>query len=599
MIEPTIPLVLPEPAVLPPDPGEAGKTTLEGIDSDKDGVRDDIQRYIASTYPNPEDKPFRAALREYSAFQQPFMMEADDKLKTIANAENRAEQIDCVLYLHPEDGQAGLVNLRAEYLNTESRTHAYLNADGQLSGQPISLTPSEDLPQLCEKFTTRSSFSMTRSSRQGASCKKNTGTVIGFSNGAMTDAESTQRELAKLKAHVESAKANSAVSAEKLSYVATYNSTKNWINRLLDSVLPKMTEESPNSISKFWRWLGNTEQPPQTFIDVSLDIANDPTFVVSQDLQSHVGTYRTFIDEGRKVVVVAHSEGNFYATQAYASLNATGQRARTDSFGIVSIASGSCAMASAGSAVAIAGSGCTNLQTDQVISAASTVGTSVSISNRVVHTLPGFVQDLLGHSFLSYLEGDISGPKIINDVITAIPKLTPSSPIVSQGVITVRLEWGEQPNVNLHVYEPNGSHVYYAAKQGVSGYLDLDDKDGEGPEHYYAKCETLQQGLYKVAVNYFSGTGHETARINISAGEMIRSYTIPLASADTGATLIPVAAVKVTQDDQSGEFKFDILSQKTPSIATGQEVPQLITTRITDPQTNLGFVITNSERRVR
>jgi antitoxin component YwqK of YwqJK toxin-antitoxin module len=653
VIEPTIPVVLPEPAVLPPDPGEAGKTTLEGIDSDKDGVRDDVQRYIALTYPNPEDKPFRAALREYSAFQRVFITEADDTWKTIANAENRAKQIDCVLYLHAEDGQAGLVNLRAEYLNTELRTRTYLTADGQLGGHPISLTPLEDLPQLCQKFTTRSS-AMIRSSRQSASCKKDTGTVINLSNGAMTDAESAQRELTMLRTHVESAKASSAISGEKLSYVATYNSTKSWINRLLNWVLPKLDEDSPKSTSKFWRWLGNTEQPPQTFIDVSLDTANDPAFVVPQELQSHVGTYRTFIDEGRKVVAVAHAEGNLYVNQAYESLDEEiDLRARKNSFGAVSIASSvrvggsSCAMAVAGSAVAMAGGGCTNLQTDAVIGATSTADSSVSIANSVVHTLPGFVQDPLDHSFLSYLEGDISGPKIVNDVITAIPKLTPS-PIVSQGVITVRLEWGEQPDVDLHVYEPSGSHVYFVDDRGVSGYLDLDDKDGEGPEHYYAKCETLQPGIYKIAVDYFSGTGPETARINISAGEIIRSYTVPLASADTGAGPIPVAIIKVTQDEQSGEFKFEILSQKTPDQGTtsskpsssensqpsvsenpqpstsekpqqpstsgenqpstsegsqpttpvepvtGQQIPTFITTRITDPRTDLGFIIANS-----
>ncbi|MCF6156788.1 MAG: hypothetical protein E3K36_16465 [Candidatus Brocadia sp.] len=32
--------------VLPPDPGKAGKETLLGIDTDGDGVRDDIQRRI-------------------------------------------------------------------------------------------------------------------------------------------------------------------------------------------------------------------------------------------------------------------------------------------------------------------------------------------------------------------------------------------------------------------------------------------------------------------------------------------------------------------------------------------------------------------------
>ena len=32
------------PVILPPDPGEAGKLTLAGIDSNNDGVRDDLER---------------------------------------------------------------------------------------------------------------------------------------------------------------------------------------------------------------------------------------------------------------------------------------------------------------------------------------------------------------------------------------------------------------------------------------------------------------------------------------------------------------------------------------------------------------------------
>ncbi len=37
-------------ANLPPDPGEAGKATYDGIDADKDGTRDDVQRWIAINY---------------------------------------------------------------------------------------------------------------------------------------------------------------------------------------------------------------------------------------------------------------------------------------------------------------------------------------------------------------------------------------------------------------------------------------------------------------------------------------------------------------------------------------------------------------------
>lgn len=52
----------PESHRLPPDPGKAGKKTLMGIDSDSDGLRDDIQRYIYLTYP---DQPnVQGALRQ-------------------------------------------------------------------------------------------------------------------------------------------------------------------------------------------------------------------------------------------------------------------------------------------------------------------------------------------------------------------------------------------------------------------------------------------------------------------------------------------------------------------------------------------------------
>ena len=41
-------------ANLPPDPGEAGKLTIDGIDADKDGVRDDVQRCIAENWGHSE-----------------------------------------------------------------------------------------------------------------------------------------------------------------------------------------------------------------------------------------------------------------------------------------------------------------------------------------------------------------------------------------------------------------------------------------------------------------------------------------------------------------------------------------------------------------
>ena len=73
---------------LPPDPGEAGKTTLEGIDSDGDGLRDDIQRYIALTY--PDSQKTRAALRQAAIALQKIILESPDEESALRNTELEA-----------------------------------------------------------------------------------------------------------------------------------------------------------------------------------------------------------------------------------------------------------------------------------------------------------------------------------------------------------------------------------------------------------------------------------------------------------------------------------------------------------------------------
>ncbi len=41
-------------------------------------------------------------------------------------------------------------------------------------------------------------------------------------------------------------------------------------------------------------------------------------------------------------------------------------------------------------------------------------------------------------------------------------------------------------DIDLHVLEPSGRHVYYRSKGGdYTPFLDYDDVDGFGPEHYF------------------------------------------------------------------------------------------------------------------
>ncbi len=64
------------PVTLPPDPGEAGKATLVGIDSNNDGVRDDLEREIVYMYPQNEE--IRRVLRaEVKKIQDVIVTEGD------------------------------------------------------------------------------------------------------------------------------------------------------------------------------------------------------------------------------------------------------------------------------------------------------------------------------------------------------------------------------------------------------------------------------------------------------------------------------------------------------------------------------------------
>jgi hypothetical protein len=133
---------------LPPDPGEVGKKTLEGIDSDGDGIRDDIQRFIAFTYVN--SLKTRAALTQYARTEQTFLAQANNEARAIAAARLRSRAADCTDYVRGlQQSIADRGELRAQFLNTSARTRAYLKADGLLGGEVFWLTPEDELKAQC------------------------------------------------------------------------------------------------------------------------------------------------------------------------------------------------------------------------------------------------------------------------------------------------------------------------------------------------------------------------------------------------------------------------------------------------------------------
>jgi hypothetical protein len=128
---------------LPPDPGEAGKATLEGIDYDHDGMRDDVQRYIALTY--PYSARLRAALTQVAKANLAAIRDANSKELSIQHGQEDIDAAYCLWYTNNEDtapiaqlGNASRQQMRAieaVVLNTPERFTADAHYEQQIGAR--------------------------------------------------------------------------------------------------------------------------------------------------------------------------------------------------------------------------------------------------------------------------------------------------------------------------------------------------------------------------------------------------------------------------------------------------------------------------------
>jgi hypothetical protein len=135
-------------ANLPSDPGEAGKVTLAGIDSDNDGVRDDVQRWIALTYPNSEK--VRSALTQEAKINQLYILNALDSVLSKSTARKVILSLDCLSYVSPDAYVAVGRKFDALFFNTYARSKAQIQADHHSSGTVFGSLSYENRKQGCD-----------------------------------------------------------------------------------------------------------------------------------------------------------------------------------------------------------------------------------------------------------------------------------------------------------------------------------------------------------------------------------------------------------------------------------------------------------------
>ncbi len=113
-------------AALPPDPGKAGKVTLAGIDVDHDGLRDDVQRWIATNYSHSEKT--RAALRQKALALQAYIADGNDPAQARRDAVAIDKASECLEAIRSDFYYINR-DFDAVVLNTYPRLKTYLDID--------------------------------------------------------------------------------------------------------------------------------------------------------------------------------------------------------------------------------------------------------------------------------------------------------------------------------------------------------------------------------------------------------------------------------------------------------------------------------------
>jgi hypothetical protein len=288
-----------------------------------------------------------------------------------------------------------------------------------------------------------------------------------------------------------------------------------------------------------------TEFRAQTAAALSHLLSNPPT---TADYGAHDARLDELILEGQKLLLVGHSQGNLFVNQAYDHALPT---ASAGSIGAVHIAPASPTLRG----------GYVLADIDLVIGALSAeFPGSVPPPNL---TLPFSSRDLSGHELIAtYLDAARPGRGAVRALMngTLSTLVTPAAH-ASQGFFTITLTWDGPGDVDLHTFEPNGVHVYYASRQGTSGFLDVDNVVANGPEHYFASCDpgVLQTGSYQIGINDFARAAGRLATVQAASAQtgslLTRTLDVgPERGPSGNSSPIPVMTVTVTKDASTGAY---------------------------------------------
>ena len=236
---------------------------------------------------------------------------------------------------------------------------------------------------------------------------------IVFANGMFNTLQDAQLSLIALKQALDPALQAGRVGPGPFNYDIAYNQNERAHTQFLEAA----RQNVGGTFSLFWRYWANRLAPPPWVQETARFLArqaNNTNYLLDADLQQHVARYAASIRLGRQVLVVSHSQGNFYSNEARTRL-AADPTVTVGSYGVVGVATPAAFVATGGPY--------TTLADDQIINAVRAVNPFTLPAN--TNNPPGTSRDAQNHSFVdAYMRpATTSRPQIVEQSVAVLGSL--------------------------------------------------------------------------------------------------------------------------------------------------------------------------------
>ena len=288
-----------------------------GTDSDRDGVRDDVQKKIKAKFGK------NTAVTNYTigmakSFQK--VLSGSLSHKQVNQQVAQINHLNECIQNKTNDSGAGLQFILPEQLTTVARTRAYLKAAAEAYDKagPPKVKPCGNQAGIA-RYIARTQGGGVLKSNSIARAKLNPPNLNGydlfFINGVLNEkkeADETQEKLQQM--------------LNQTTVDLEYNKN-HMLGQFFDLWVHKVgeTQVDKTGTLRFWLSVYYRVMYPDNLIYQTLADWLDPNRDIGhwaeKDLKRMIQTAKTALNQNKKVVMVAHSEGNFFYRNIYKALN--------------------------------------------------------------------------------------------------------------------------------------------------------------------------------------------------------------------------------------------------------------------------------------